>query len=165
MHEAPVASDEVGNPASPTSQDLHPAADSVVPVEVGPREDQSSESGHDRDYGLYGDSSNTHGSRRSSIRTVKMAPPVFKERKAFQAFLQRVKVYSKNYGFKSVLQSEPQLDVGSIQRNAFINQGVSAETYESHLPAWVFFSLAFELPADVRDSRDQPHRGDFGKPH
>ena len=94
-----------------------------------------------------------------------MAPPVFKERKAFQAFLQRVKVYSKNYGFKSVLQSEPQLDVGSIQRNAFINQGVSAETYESHLPAWVFFSLAFELPADVRDSRDQPHRGDFGKPH
>ena len=56
VHEAPVASDEVENPASPTSQDLHRAADSIVPVEVGPREDQSSESGQDRDYGPYGES-------------------------------------------------------------------------------------------------------------
>ena len=62
VHEAPVASDEVENPASPTSQDLHRAGYSVVPVEVGPREDQSSESGQDRDYGLYGESANTHGS-------------------------------------------------------------------------------------------------------
>ena len=54
VHEASVASDEVGHPASPTWQDLHRAADSVVAVEVGPREDQSSESRHDRDYGLYG---------------------------------------------------------------------------------------------------------------
>ena len=43
VHEAPVASVEVENPASPTSKDLHRAADSVVPVEVGPREDQSSD--------------------------------------------------------------------------------------------------------------------------
>ena len=93
--------------------------------------------------------SSTYGSRRSSIPTMKMAPPVLKERKAFQAFLQRVKVYSKYYGFESVLQSEPHLDVGSIQRNILINQGVSAETYERHLRAWVFFSQAFELPADV----------------
>ena len=48
---------------------------------------------------------------------MKMAPPVLKERKAFQAFLRRVKVYSKYYGFESVLQSEPHLDVGSIPRN------------------------------------------------
>ena len=39
VHEAPVANDEVENPVSPTSQDLHRAADSVVLVEVGPRED------------------------------------------------------------------------------------------------------------------------------
>ena len=78
-----------------------------------------------------------------------MAPPVLKERKAFQAFLQRVKVYSKYYGFESVLQSEPHLDVGSTQRNVLINQGVSAETYERQLRAWVFFSQAFELLADV----------------
>ena len=32
VHEAPVASDEVENPASPTSQDLHRAPDSVMPV-------------------------------------------------------------------------------------------------------------------------------------
>ena len=31
MHKAPVASDEVENLASPTSQDLHRAADGVVP--------------------------------------------------------------------------------------------------------------------------------------
>ena len=55
VHEAPVASDEVENPASSTSQDPHRAADSVVHVEVGPREDQSSESGQDRDYGLCGE--------------------------------------------------------------------------------------------------------------
>ena len=109
VHEAPVASDEAENPASSTSQDLHRAADSVVPVEVRPREEQSSESGRDRDYGLYGESANTHGSRRSSIPTMKMAPHVFKERKAFQAFLQRVEVYSTYYGFENVLQSEPHL--------------------------------------------------------
>ena len=149
MHEAPVTSDEVENPASPTSQDLHRAADSAVPVEVGPREVQSSESGQDRDYGPYGESANTHGNRRSSIPSMKVAPPVLKERKAFQAFLQRVKVYSKYYGFENVLQSEPHFGVGSIQRNVLINQGVSAETYEKHLRAWLFFSQAFELPADV----------------
>ena len=54
VHETPVASDEVENPTSPTSQDLHRADDSVVHVEVAPREDQSSESGQDLDYGLYG---------------------------------------------------------------------------------------------------------------
>ena len=80
---------------------------------------------------------------------MKIAPPVLKERKRFQAFLQRVKVYSKYYGFESVLQSEPHLDVGSIQRNVLINQGVSAETYERHLRVWVFFSQPFELTADV----------------
>ena len=50
-----MASDGVENPAS-TSQDLHGAADSSVSVEVAPREDQSNESGHDRDYGPYGES-------------------------------------------------------------------------------------------------------------
>ena len=78
-----------------------------------------------------------------------VAPPVLKERKAFQAFLQRVEVYSKYYGFESVLQSEPHLDVRSIQRNVLINPGVSAETYERHLRAWVFFSQAFEIPTDA----------------
>ena len=161
MHEAPVASDEVENPASPISQDLHRAADSVVAVEVGPREDQSSESRHDRDYGLYGESANTHGSRRSSIPTMKMAPPALKERKGFQAFLQRVKVCSKYYGFESVPKSEPHIDVGSIQRHVLINQGVSAETYESHLRAWVFFFQAFELPADVRRFQRSTSPGGF----
>ena len=109
VHEAPVTSDEVKNPASSISQDLRGAVDNVVHVEVGPEEDQSSASGQDRDYGLYGESANTHGSRRSSIPTMKMAPHVFKERKAFQAFLQRVEVYSTYYGFENVLQSEPHL--------------------------------------------------------
>ena len=80
---------------------------------------------------------------------MKMAPPVLKERKTFEVFRQRVKVYSKYYGFERVLQSEPHLDVGSIQRNVLINQGVSAETYERHLRAWVLFSDAVQLPADV----------------
>ena len=77
---------------------------------------------------------------------MKIAPPVLKERNSFQAFLRRIKVYSK---FESVLQSDPQLDIGSIQKNVFINQGVSAKTYERHLRAWVSFPQAFELPADV----------------
>ena len=95
VYEAPVARDEVENPASPTSQDLHRAADSVVHVELGPREDQPSESGQDRDHGLHGEPAITLGNRRSSRTTIKMAPPVLKERNAFQAFLQRDKVYSK----------------------------------------------------------------------
>ena len=62
-----------------------------------------------------------------------MAPPVLKERKAIQAFLQRVEVYSKYYGFESVLQSEPHIE--SIQRNVLIIEGVFAETYDRHLRA------------------------------
>ena len=68
---------------------------------------------------------------------------------------------SKDYGFERVLQSQPHLDVGSIQRNVLINQGVSAETYESHLRAWVFFFQAFELPADVRRFQRSTSPGGF----
>ena len=36
VHEAPVASDEVENPASPTSQDLHRAAVVLYPLRLAP---------------------------------------------------------------------------------------------------------------------------------
>ena len=63
VHEAPVTSDEVKNPASSISQDLRGAVDNVVHVEVGLQEDHSSTSGQGGDYGLYGESANTRKSK------------------------------------------------------------------------------------------------------
>ena len=75
----------------------YPASgDSVVPVEVGPR---PGESGQDRDYGLYGESTNdTPGGRRSFMTVMKMAPPVLKDRAGFPAFREKVKVFSSTTG-------------------------------------------------------------------
>ena len=88
--ETSAAGDEDEAPALPAS------GDSVVPVEVGPREDQPGESGQDRDYGLYGESTNdTPGGRRSSMTVMKMVPPVLKDRAGFPAFREKVKVFSK----------------------------------------------------------------------
>ena len=56
VREAPATSGVVEDPAPSTSAKVLPRiAESVLPVEVGPREGQPSESGQDRDYGLYGD--------------------------------------------------------------------------------------------------------------
>ena len=85
--ETSAAGDEDEAPASPAS------GDSVVPVEDGPREDEPGESGQDRDYGLYGESTNdTPGGRRSFMTVMKMAPPVLKDRAGFPAFPEKVKV-------------------------------------------------------------------------
>ena len=68
--ETSAAGDKDEAPALPAS------GDSIVSVEVGPREDQPGESGQDRDYGLYGESTNdTPGGRRSFMTVTKMAPP------------------------------------------------------------------------------------------
>ena len=65
VREAPATSGEVEDPAPSTSAQVLPRiAESVVPVEVGPREGQPSESGQDRDYGLHGESAKTHERRR-----------------------------------------------------------------------------------------------------
>ena len=75
---APVTGGEVGNPAPSTPQE-DSAAKSVVPVEDGPHVDQSGENGQDGDYGLQGESANTHGSRRSLRAPMTIAPPILKE--------------------------------------------------------------------------------------
>ena len=105
-----------------------------MPVEVGPREDQRGESGQDRDYGLYGVSTNdTPGGRRSFMTVMKMAPPVLKDRAGFPAFREKVKVFSKYNGFESVLTSDPPGDVGSQKEKS-----CCAEEY---LPAFMRGSL------------------------
>ena len=147
---APVTGGEVENPAPSTPQE-DSAANSVVPVEDGPHVDQSGESGQDGDYGLQGESANTHGSRRSLRAPMKMAPPILKERKRFQAFQTKVTTYAKYQDFDSVLHSETHLDVGDDTKSRidFIREGVDSETYERHLRAWFFFSQAFDLPIDL----------------
>ena len=72
---------------STSAQVLPRIAESVVPVEVGPRERQPSESGQDRDYGLHGDSAKTHESRRFVTQTMKIVPPTLKDRKGVSVFL------------------------------------------------------------------------------
>lgn len=82
---APVTGGEVENPAPSTSQRLHRAAS--VSVEVGSEEDQSGESEPDRDYGLHGESTRAHASRRSvGVAPMKIAPPKPMDKNGFQAF-------------------------------------------------------------------------------
>ena len=121
VREVPATSGEVEDPAPSTSVQVLPRiAESVVPVEVGPREGQPSESGQDRDYGLHGESAKTHESRRFVTQTMKIVPPTLKDRKGFQSFQTKVDVFSKYNGFDGVLKSEEYLDVGgSMSKKTF----------------------------------------------
>ena len=154
---APATGGEVENPA-PSASGEDSAASSVVPVEVGPHVDRSSESGQDGDYGLQGESANNLGSRRSFRAPMKMSPPIFKDRKRFQSFKLKVNTYAKYHDFDSVLNSEAHLDVGDDAKSRidFMREGVNPETYDRHMRAWFYFSQAFELPIDVgRFSRNK----------
>ncbi|CAN0278006.1 unnamed protein product [Ascophyllum nodosum] len=85
---------------------------------------------------------------------MKMTPPVLKNRKGFPAFREQVKVYAKFNRFESsVLTTESPVDVGSEERDVLLRRGVSSVTYDWHLRAWAFFSMAFELPTDIEGFR------------
>ena len=78
VREAPATSGEVEDPAPSTSAQVLPRiAESVVPVEVGPREGQPSESGQDRDYGLHGESAKTHDESSESLATSPMGSDIY----------------------------------------------------------------------------------------
>ena len=80
---------------------------------------------------------------------MKMTPPVLKDRKEFPAFREQVKVYAKFNRFGSVLTTESPVDVGSEERDVLLRRGVFSVTYDRHLRAWAFFSMAFALPTDI----------------
>ena len=80
---------------------------------------------------------------------MKMTPPVLKDRKGFSAFREQVKVYAKFNRFESVLTTESPVDVGSEERDVLPWRRVSSVTYDRHLRARAFFSMAFELPTDI----------------
>ena len=130
---------------------------SEVPVEVGPREDQSSESGQDRDSGLNGESASFHAGverrgRNNTLASIKVPIPRLKDRSKFTGFHTKCEVYAKYYGFDRVFSSEePYLDVGvpGKSKEDFVRRGVLPETYEMHLKAWVFLSEALTLPVDI----------------
>ena len=44
---------------------------------------------------------------------------------------------------------ESPVDVGSEECDVLLRRGVSLVTYDRHLRAWAFFSMAFELPTDI----------------
>ena len=48
-----------------------------------------------------------------------------------------------------MLTTESPVDVGSGGRDVLLRRGVSSVTYDRHLRAWAFFSMAFELPTDI----------------
>ena len=47
-----------------------------------------------------------------------------------------------------MLTTESPVDVGSEERDVLLRRGVSSVTYDRHLRAWAFFSMAFELPTE-----------------
>ena len=48
-----------------------------------------------------------------------------------------------------MLTTESPVNVGSEERDVLLRRGVSSVTYDRHLRAWTFFSMAFELPTDI----------------
>lgn len=161
---APVTGGEVENPAPSTSQRLH-RAERGVSVEVGSQGDRSGESGQDRDYGLHGESTIAHESRRSfGVAPMKIAPPKLTDKKGFQAFQQQVAVFARYHDFESVLLNEPYINVGGpTSREEFLRTGVLPETYERHLKAWVYLSTAFDSPTDIGRFRRSLSPGQFWK--
>ena len=140
VQEAPVAGDD---------GEMSPSNDrgSVVPTEAETEWDQLGGRGQARDFAPIVElSSNTHSGRGVNM---KMIPPVLKDRKGFPAFREQVKVYAKFNRFESVLTTESPVDVGSEERDVLLRRGVSSVTYDRHLRAWAFFSMAFELPTDI----------------
>ena len=41
------------------------------------------------------------------------------------------------------------MNVGSEERDVLLRREVSSVTYDRHLRAWAFFSMAFELPTNI----------------
>ena len=140
VQEAPVAGD---------NGEMSPSNDggSVVPAEAETEWDQLGGKGQARAFSPIVElPSHTHSGRGVNM---KMTPPVLKDRKGFPAFREHVKVYAKFNCFKSVLTTESPVDVGSEERGVLFRRGVSSVTYDRHLRAWAFFSMAFKLPTDI----------------
>ena len=136
-------------PATSDDGEMLPSNDggSVVPAEAETEWDLLGGRGQARDFAPIVElSSNTHSGRGVKM---KITPPVLKDRKGFPAFREQVKVYAKFNCFESVLTTESPVDVGSEERDELLRRGVSSVTYDRHLRAWAFFSMAFELPTDI----------------
>ena len=110
--------DEERDPStSPTSrEDPSSTGEGAVSVEVGPRGDQSGESGQDRDCGLTGESTSTRDGRQQYMWMPKMVPPILKDRGSFPEFRERVMVYAKYCRFGNLFTSDPNVEVGSNDR-------------------------------------------------
>ena len=144
VQEAPVAGDD---------GEMSPSNDggSVVPAEAETEWDQLGGRGQARDFAPIVElSSHTHSGRGVNI---KMTHPVLKDKKGFPAFREQVKVCAKYNRFESVLTTESPVEVGSEERDVLLRRGVSSVTYDRHLRAWAFFSMAFELPTDIERFR------------
>ena len=140
VQEAPVAGDD---------GEMSPSNDggSVVPAEAETEWDQLGGRGQVRDPAPIVElSSHTHSGRGLNM---KMTPPVLKDRKGFPAFREQVKVYAKFNRFESVLTTGSPVDVSPEERDVLLRRGVSPVTYDRHLRAWAFFSMAFEIPTDI----------------
>ena len=140
VREAPVAVD---------NGEMSPSNDggSVVPAEAETEWDQLGGRGQARDFAPIVElPSHSHSGRGVNM---KMTSTVLKDWKGFPAFREQVKVYAKFNRFESVLTTESPVDVGSEERDVLLRRGVSSVTYDRHLRAWAFFSMAFELPTDV----------------
>ena len=144
VQEAPIAGDD-------GEMSLSNDGGSVVPAEAETEWDQLGERGQARDFAPIVElPSLTHSGRGINM---KMTPPVLKDRKGFPAFREQVKVYAKFNRFESVLTTESPVDGGSEERGVLLRRGVSSVTYDRHLRAWAFFSMAFEIPTDIRRFR------------
>ena len=140
VQETPVAGDD---------GEMSPSNDggSVVPAEAETEWDQLRGRRQARGFAPIVElSSLTHSGRGVNM---KMTPPVLKDRKGFPAFREQVKVYAKCNRFESVLTTESPGDVGLEERDELLRRVVSSVTYDRHLRAWAFFSMAFELPTDI----------------
>ena len=134
VQEAPVAGDD--GKMSPSND-----GESVVPAEAETEWDQLGGRGQAREFAPIVElSSHTHSCRGVNM---KMTPPVLKDRKGYPAFREQVKFYAKKCAYDGITC------VGSEERDVLLRRGASSVTYDGHLRAWSFFTMAFELPTDI----------------
>ena len=78
-----------------------------------------------------------------------MVPPILKDRGSFPEFRERVMVYAKYCRFGNLFTSDPNVEVGSNDRETLLRLGVSEAIYERQLSAYDFLSRAFNIKTDI----------------
>ena len=150
-----------------------------VPVEVGPSMDQPGDRGQDRGSGLDGESADSaHSYDRRSLelgegmrsRNVpgmpKLKIPRLHGEKGWPKFNKSFESFALMHEFSDVLESALEVNVGrsGVRRHEEMGRlGITAETFNLHLKAWMILNEAFPNVVDQGRLTSIHHPVRFGE--